>query len=322
MQPTYSPSPVITKFHHAEFNNPIAILQAKRGRLISVCIPTLNEEDTIGDVVSTLRKSLIEKAPIIDELAIMDSGSTDRTREVAAAAGAQVFLASDILPYLPPARGKGENIWKAVAALKGEIICFVDGDVCNMHSRFVLGTLGPLLLYDHLLYVKGYYDRPHAIAESGRQPAGGGRVTEALVRPLLSLFYPELSGLIQPLSGEYAARKKLLESLSMPTGYGVETAHLLDIADHYGTHVLAQTDLDERHHRHQDTTSLGRMSFAILHAFFRRAESSGRLKIHSSLPTLYTYFLREEGVSRPFSWHCPDIERPPLQQIAKSHPPD
>ncbi|GAB4178588.1 MAG: glucosyl-3-phosphoglycerate synthase [Terrimicrobiaceae bacterium] len=306
---------MIATFHHGEFGDAGVLERWKRGRLISVCIPTLNEEDTVGDVVRVLREELVEKSGLVDELAVMDSGSTDRTREVAAAAGARVVLASEVMPWVGPACGKGENIWKAVAALRGDILCFVDGDVRNMHPRFVMGTVGPLLAEDRLMYVKGYYDRPHAVAEVGQRPAGGGRVTEALVRPLFALFYPELTGLVQPLAGEYAARRDVLESLPMPTGYGVETAHLIDVLEKFGAGAIGQTDLDERQHRHQDTASLGRMSFAILHAFFTRAHRSGRLQVPGDLPTAYRHFLRDEGVCKEFSWELPDIERPPLREV-------
>jgi len=299
-------------YHHGEFADPARLVEEKAGLRISVCVPTYNEEDTIGEVVRVLRESLVEGCGFVDELAVVDSGSVDRTREVAAAAGADVFLASEILPEEGPARGKGENIWKAVAGLKGDILCFVDGDVRNMHPRFVWGTVGPLLREPGLQYVKGYYDRPHAAAGVGARPAGGGRVTEALVRPLFALFFPELAGLVQPLAGEYAARREVLERIPMPTGYGVETAHLLDVLAGWGAGAIGQTDLEERLHRHQDTASLGRMSFAILHAFLTRAEAAGMIELKASLPGLYRHFMREDGVCQAVEWTLPDRERQPL----------
>jgi glucosyl-3-phosphoglycerate synthase len=217
------------------------------------------------------------------------------------------------LPGEGEARGKGENIWKAVARLRGDVLCFVDGDVRNMHPRFVAGTVGPLLGCPDLRYVKGFYDRPHAAAEVGVRPAGGGRVTEALVRPLFAMFYPELAGMVQPLAGEYAVRREVLESIPMPTGYGVETAHLLDVLGRWGSHALAQTDLDERIHHHQNTASLGRMSFAILHAFFARTPQCRGLV--PELPRIYRHFMREEGACREVVWEMPDFERPPLVEV-------
>jgi glucosyl-3-phosphoglycerate synthase len=300
----------LTTFHHSEFADVGRLIAQKGASKISLCIPTLNEEDTVGEVIRVLKAELQDHHPLLDEVAVVDSGSTDRTREVARAAGADVYLASEILPGEGPGRGKGENIWKAVAALQGDILCFVDGDVRNMHPRFVLGTVGPLLSRPELQYVKGYYDRPHAAAEVGVRPAGGGRVTEALVRPLFSLFYPELAGFVQPLAGEYAARRSVLETMSMPTGYGVETAHLMDVLEGWGLGALAQTDLDERLHRHQDTTSLGRMSFAVLHAFFQRAKP--KISLAGPLDDHYRHFMREEGATREILWKFADFERPPL----------
>lgn len=307
----------VTTLHHGEFGNLVDLVQRKKdqGLTISLCIPTLNEEDTIGEVVSVLKRALKDECPLLDEVAVVDSGSEDRTRAVARAAGADVYLASEILPQVGPAKGKGENIWKATHQLKGDIICFVDGDVRNMHPRFVYGIVGALLCHPQLQYVKGYYDRPHAVVEVGERPAGGGRVTEALVRPLLSLFYPELAGLVQPLAGEYAARREVLEAIPMPTGYGVETAHLLDVFSRWGVEAIGQCDLDERLHRHQDTASLGRMSFAILRCFLERAQASGRLTLRESPASLYRHFMRREGVCEIIEWECPDIERPPLRDL-------
>ncbi|HRJ72801.1 MAG TPA: glucosyl-3-phosphoglycerate synthase [Terrimicrobiaceae bacterium] len=308
----------IATFHHGEFAVLDALREAKsqQGIAVSLCIPTLNEEDTIGEVVSCLRSALQERVPLLDEVAVVDSGSSDRTREVAAAAGAEVHLASEILPEAGPARGKGENIWKAVHQLRGDILCFVDGDVRNMHPRFVYGPLGVLLRQPQVSYVKGFYDRPHAAVEIGVRPAGGGRVTEALVRPLFSLFFPELAGLVQPLAGEYAARRSVLEAIAMPSGYGVETAHLIDVLQGWGAGALAQCDLDERIHRHQDTASLGRMSFSILRAFLLRARRDGILHAAADLPDVYRQFVRDEGVMRLIEARLEDLERPPLRGLA------
>ncbi len=302
----------IPTFHHAEYSDPAVLhaLKQNQGLTVSLCIPTLNEEDTIGEVLHALRGPLVDDCPLLDEMTVIDSGSGDRTREVAAAAGASVRLASDILPACGPAKGKGENIWKATAALRGDILCFVDGDVRNMHPRFVLGPLGVLLAHPEYSYVKGFYDRPHPAVEMGIRPAGGGRVTEALVRPLVSLFFPDLAGLVQPLAGEYAARRDVLEAIPMPTGYGVELAHLLDVFQRLGPGVIAQCDLEERLHRHQDTGSLGRMSFAILHAFFLRAGFQT-----PPLAPVYRHFVRDEGVMRLLESPFTDIERPPLLEV-------
>jgi len=304
----------IATFSHLEFADLGKLLELKQRQklTVSLCIPTFNEEETIGGIVSLLRAALVEGIPLLDELAIIDSGSADATCEAARAAGADVHAAAEILPEAGPARGKGENVWKAVHQLKGDILVFIDGDVRNMHPRFVYGTLGVLLQNPAILYAKGFYDRKGSSAEIGVRPAGGGRVTEALVRPLFSLFFPELAGLVQPLAGEYAARREALETLSMPSGYGVETAHLIDIAQRCGAHRLAQCDLEERVHRHQDTASLGRMSFAILHAFFQRARV---LSPGTRLSGVYRHFVRENGVMRPEESPIADLERPPLRDL-------
>lgn len=258
-------------FHHHDFADIPALVAEKEaaGLRVSLCIPTLNEEGTIARVVSTLRADLLDKHPLLDELVVIDSSSTDRTRALADDAGAVVVLAADILPFQGHRIGKGENLWKAVHHLSGDILCFVDGDIGNIHPRFVYGTVGPLIRYPEIGYVKGFYERPLLAAE-GVDPRGGGRVTEILVRPLLQRFCPELAGLHQPLAGEYAARREILEAIPFPTGYGVETAHLLDVHRAHGIAAIAQTDLDERIHRNRSLAQLGRMSGEILDAFFAR----------------------------------------------------
>ncbi len=258
-------------FHHLHFADIAALAADKQaaGLTASLCIPTLNEEGTIARIVETLRTALIDAHPLLDELVVIDSGSTDRTRELAADAGAEVVLASDLLPFQGTRAGKGENLWKAVHHCRGNLIAFVDGDIGNIHPRFVTGTLGPLIRHPEIGYVKGFYERPF-LATEGVDPRGGGRVTEILVRPLFDRFCPELAGLHQPLAGEYAARREILESIPFPTGYGVETAHLIDVWRAHGISAIAQTDLDERIHRNRSLADLGRMSDQILDAFLPR----------------------------------------------------
>ena len=258
-------------FHHHDFTDLPALVAEKEaaGLSISLCIPTLNEEGTIARIVETLRHSLVDERRLLDELVVIDSGSSDRTRALAAEAGAQVIEASDILPFRANRRGKGENLWKAVHHCVGDIICFVDGDIGNIHPRFVYGTVGPMIRHTDVSYVKGFYERP-LLASEGVDPRGGGRVTELLVRPLFARFCPELTALHQPLAGEYAARRSVLEAIPFPTGYGVETAHLIDVWREHGIEAIAQTDLDERIHRNRSLADLGRMSGEILDAFFSR----------------------------------------------------
>ncbi len=186
-------------FHHSQFEDLKRLVEAKEKQnlTISVCIPTLNEEKTIGKEIVIFRSELMEQYPLIDELAVIDSGSTDRTLEVAASFGADVYLSAEILPRWGFKRGKGENLWKAIYQLKGDIIVYVDADIKNIHPRFVYGLVAPLIFRPEIKYVKAFYDRPLALSDQIR-PSGGGRVTEILIRPLFSLFFPELTALIQP----------------------------------------------------------------------------------------------------------------------------
>ena len=263
-------------FHHSQFFDQLELLKQKEktGLTISLCIPTLNEEATIGKEIVLFRSELMERYPLVDEIAVIDSGSKDKTLEVAAAFGADTYFAGDILPSEGHKMGKGENLWKAIYQLKGDIICYVDADIKNIHPRFCYGLVAPLLYRPEISYVKAFYDRPLAFSQ-GIRPSGGGRVTEILVRPLFSLFYPELTALMQPLSGEYAVRRNVLERLPFPIGYGVETAHLMDIYQEFGLDALGQTDLDQRVHRNQETLALGKMSFGILQTFLHRLERHG-----------------------------------------------
>lgn len=244
----------------------------KKGLKISLCLPTLNEEKTIGKEVILFKSELMERYPLLDEIAVIDSGSEDKTLEVAKNFGADTYLASEILPDLEPKRGKGENLWKSIYQLDGDVIVYVDADISNIHPRFVYGLIAPLIYRDEVKYVKGFYDRPLALSGSVRH-SGGGRVTEILVRPLFSLFFPDLTALIQPLSGEYAVRREVLEQIAFPIGYGVETSHLIDVYSKYGMEAFAQTDLDKRVHENKATQDLGKMSFGILQTFIKRAKA-------------------------------------------------
>ena len=303
-------------FHHGAFWDLIKLVKEKekKGLKISLCIPTLNEEKTIGKEVLILRSELMERYPLVDEFAVIDSGSQDKTLEVASNYGADVYLASDILPEVGNKRGKGENLWKAIHQLKGDIICYVDADISNIHPRFVYGLVAPLIHRDEVTYVKAFYDRPLNYS-SGLRPSGGGRVTEILTRPLFSLFYPELSQIIQPLSGEYAARREVLEKIPFPIGYGVETSHLLDLYELYGLETFAQTDLDRRVHRNQTTNALGKMSFGILQTFFNRLHAQGKLDQMPDLETFYRRFEVEDGNYRQLVQEVVEEERPPMIEI-------
>jgi len=303
-------------FHHSEFWDMQELLRAKQeaGVTISLCVPTLNEEKTIGKEVIVFKSELMDRYPFVDEFAVIDSGSSDRTLEIAASYGADTYLSADILPKHGDKPGKGENLWKAIHQLKGDIICYVDADIKNIHPKFVTGLVAPLLYRPEVHYVKAFYDRPLAVSDEVR-PSGGGRVTEILVRPLFSMFFPELSALIQPISGEYAVRRELLETLSFPIGYGVETAHLIDVYQAHGLGALAQTDLDKRVHRNQPTVDLGKMSFGILQSFINRLRSYGLITGTPDLSSLFRQFQAEGRRYEMIAREMIEEERPPMISI-------
>ena len=303
-------------FHHGEFLDILKLVKEKekKGLKISLCIPTLNEEKTIGKEVLILRSELMERYPLIDEFAVIDSGSEDKTLEVAKNYGADVYLASEILTSVGDKKGKGENLWKAIHQLKGDIICYVDADISNIHPRFVYGLVAPLIQKEEVKYVKAFYDRPLNYS-SGLRASGGGRVTEILIRPLFSLFYPELTNIIQPLSGEYAARREVLEAIPFPIGYGVETSHLLDLYEKFGLSAFAQTDLDRRVHRNQSTNALGKMSFGILQTFLNRLQSQNKIDRILSIETFYRRFEVENGSYNQLVQEVVEEERPPMIEV-------
>ncbi|MGW2961578.1 glucosyl-3-phosphoglycerate synthase [Streptomyces sp. NPDC001220] len=284
------------------------ILAAKQrtGQSVSVVLPALNEEATVGDIVAIIRHDLMRQAPLVDELVVVDSGSTDRTAAVAAAAGARVVHRDTILPRIPTVPGKGEVLWRSLLVTTGDIVCFVDADLREFSSDFVTGIVGPLLTDPDVDLVKAMYDRP--LAGSAGQ---GGRVTELMARPLLNMHWPQLAGFVQPLGGEYAARRSLLEQLPFPVGYGVELGMLVDALHLVGLDALAQVDVGVRKHRHQDGQALGRMSAAI----YRTAQL--RLaRGHLIRPSL-TQFERGEDGFEPRTYSVDTEERPPMAEIAE-----
>jgi glucosyl-3-phosphoglycerate synthase len=300
------------RFHHSKFEHTDALVALKQHQRISVCIPTLNEAETIGAIVETVRRELMERVPLVDEILVIDSDSADATRDIAARAGARVFRSSEIAPEYGSQPGKGENLWKALHAATGDILCYIDGDIANFHPGFVTGLVGPLLTDLEIDYVKAYYERPLAQGDA-LHSTGGGRVSEILVRPLISVFYPELNPILQPLSGEYAARRSLLQTLAFPTGYGVEIAHLIDLARDGKLGRIAQTDLVRRIHRNRDDGDLGDTAFAILRVILRRLERDGKLSLSSPPTDLHQRWLIDADRVQAVSKRIPEPERPPLR---------
>jgi glucosyl-3-phosphoglycerate synthase len=222
-------------------------------------------------VIRTVKDALMDAAPLLDEIVLIDSNSTDRTRQIAKELGVPVYIHQELLPQYGARRGKGEALWKSLFVTRGDIIAWIDTDIFNIHPRFVYGIVGPLIMYSHVQYVKGFYRRPLKVDDK-MQASGGGRVTELMARPLINLFYPELSGVIQPLSGEYAGRRSALEQASFYSGYGVETGMLIDVFEQHGLAAIAQVDLLERVHHNQPLEALSKMSFAILQTVMQRLE--------------------------------------------------
>ncbi|MEU5902700.1 MULTISPECIES: glucosyl-3-phosphoglycerate synthase [Streptomyces] len=290
-------------------DRPLDLLAAAKragGASVSVVLPALDEEGTVGEIVAEIRRELMERVPLVDELLVVDSGSTDRTAEVAAAAGAKVVHRDAILPRLPAVAGKGEVLWRSLLATSGDIVAFVDADLKEFSADFVSGIVGPLLTDPDVAFVKAMYDRP--LAGAGGQ---GGRVTELMARPLLNMHWPRLAGFVQPLGGEYAARRSLLERLPFPVGYGVELGLLVDALHTVGLDALAQVDVGVRRHRHQDGQALGRMAAAI----YRTAQV--RLaRGHLVRPEL-TQFVRGEGGFEPRTHPVDTEERPPMADVAE-----
>ncbi|MFO8048653.1 MAG: glucosyl-3-phosphoglycerate synthase [Desulfosudaceae bacterium] len=304
-------------FHHSEFADLNRLVAAKQARdlTISLCFPTLNEEKTIAKEIVIMKSELMQRYPLIDEIVVIDSGSTDRTLDIAAEYGAATHTADEILPSLELFRGKGENLWKALYVTTGDILVYIDADIKNIHPRFVYALVGPLILNDNLKYAKAFYDRPIALDKNKTLPSGGGRVTELVIRPLFSLFFPELAQILQPLSGEYAGFREIFENIPFPIGYGVETSMILDIYKKWGLNVIAQVDLDKRIHTNQETKDLGKMAFVIMQTFFDRIEKLGRIQLTRKLFNEMIQFVlvQNEHVPEVHQFFSP--ERPPIIEI-------
>jgi glucosyl-3-phosphoglycerate synthase len=304
-------------FHYSAFKDISRLVaqKEKKNLKISLCLPTLNEEKTIAKEIVIMKSELMTRHPLLDEIVVVDSGSTDRTKEIAKNYGVDVYDASEILPDLPAYKGKGENLWKALYITKGDIIVYLDADIKNIHHRFVYGLIGPLLLYDNLKYTKAFYDRPIAIGKDEMRPTGGGRVTELVIRPLFSLFYPELTQILQPLSGEYAGYREIFQKIPFPIGYGVETSMILDIYERWGLDAIAQVDLERRIHRNQDTKALGRMAFVIQKTFLTRLKNSSRIEINADMFDKMIQYNLNRDRYQPDIIEIAGHERPPMDSI-------
>ena len=302
-------------YHADEFEDldHLLELKEKQNLTISAALPALNEQRTIGRVIRIIKENLVDKAGLVDEVVLLDSGSTDQTREIASRLGIPVYVHQELLPHYGARHGKGEALWKSLYVTRGDIILWIDTDILNINPRFVYGLIGPLLINPELQFVKGFYRRPMRIGN--KTQAGGGRVTELTARPLLNLFFPELSGVVQPLSGEYGGRRRALESLPFFSGYGVETGLLIDMFERFGLSAIGQVDLQERIHHNQPLEALSLMSFAIIQVVINRLEERyGREILEDVNKTMKLirygderFFLDVEEVT--------ELERPPMKNL-------
>ena len=293
-------------FTHRDFS-PEGLARDRVGP-VSVCLPARNEAKTIGPILQALLP--LRDCGLVDQLVVVDD-STDETAEIARSLGAEVHRQAELMPELGPPRGKGDAMWRALTVLEGELVCFLDADSEGLGPHFAYGLLAPLIMRPEISFVKGYYRRPFRVGTT-TFPDGGGRVTELTARPLLNLFYPDLAGIQQPLAGEMAARRSLLDQLPFVTGYGVDIALLIDAYRTVGLAGLAQVDLDLRQNAHQSLRDLGPMASAVLHAVATRLEREGRLR--GPLPTAFA----GPGIGTTAPLTEVPVERPPLATLREA----
>lgn len=303
-------------FHADEFADLHRLLERKqqRGLTISLALPALNEEKTVGKVIWTIKSALHDEIPLLDEIVLIDSNSTDLTREIARDLGVPVYIHQDILPQYGARHGKGEALWKSLYVTHGDIVLWIDTDIVNIHPRFIYGLIGPLLSMPNLMFIKGFYLRPIRVGDT-IQAGGGGRVTELTARPMLNLFYPALSGLIQPLSGEYGGRRSALEKLPFSSGYGVETGLLIDTLETFGLRAIGQVDLIERIHHNQQLTALSKMSFAIIQTVMRKLNRRYGFQIPRDINRSMKIIRHEKGHFFLEVEEIAERERPPIATL-------
>ncbi len=263
-------------FHHSQFSpQQVAAVRARGdGESVSVCLPARECAATVATIVERL--SELRELGVVDEIVVVDAASADGTAERARAAGATVHQEAELLPQFGPVLGKGDAMWRALSVLRGDCVCYLDADSEGFSGHFCTGLLGPLLCEPGVQFVKGFYRRPFE-QDGVTLPEGGGRVNHLMARPALALFYPHLSAVRQPLAGEIAARRELLERVPFATGYGVEIAMLIDIWEEIGGDGVAQVDLELHRNRHQPLRALTPMAHTVLATIARRLQREGRL---------------------------------------------
>jgi glucosyl-3-phosphoglycerate synthase len=286
------------RFDHSQYSA-TSLIRAKGVERITVCVPAKDEVSTIGAIVEIIRHELVETVPLVDEILVVDDCSTDGTAAIAAASGAKVVSTDEILVDHGIGTGKGEALWKGTHVATGTIIAFCDADIEGFAPHFVTGLVGPLLEDPTVRFVKGYYDRPAVHA-----PGTGGRTTELVARPVIALLHPGLSDVVQPLAGEYAARREVLECLPFVQGYGVDIGLLIDVAHHFGLDAIAQVDLGRRVHRNRSLDELSPQALSVMRTALERAG------VHAVNPAV----LLRPGLA-PVA--CAHVERPPLAHLGR-----
>ncbi|MET1038629.1 MAG: glucosyl-3-phosphoglycerate synthase [Aeromicrobium sp.] len=286
-----------------------ALVAAKGGTRVSVLIPARDEADTVGAIVATLRTELMDGVPLVDEIIVIDSHSTDGTAQVAREAGATVFHVDEIVPAAGTRAGKGEAMWKALAVMSGDVGIYLDADVQEFSADFVIGLLGPLLLQDELVFVKAFYDRPWSSGPA--RSSGGGRVTELVARPLILDRVPLLSGFVQPLAGECAFRVEAVLDVPFVSDYGVDIGLMIDVVRNHGLAAMAQVDLGLRRHRHQDLVALSAMTQHVQAAVELRAEPGPAREVQNT-----AVVFRREGDDMQMSERTTTtVVRPPMREV-------
>jgi glucosyl-3-phosphoglycerate synthase len=308
-------------FHHSQFEDIERLMELKQQQRvkISLGIPTLNEADNVANVISVLRESLYVRHHLLDEIAIIDSGSQDNTVAIAERAGAKVIESERHLREFGAFYGKGENLWKSLHVLRGDILCWVDADIKNIHPKYVYGLVGPLLHRKGLGYARGFYRR--AITFKGNVVSyGGGRTTEIAVRPLLNLFFPELTGFVQPLCGQAAGRREVFEKIPFSVGYGVEIGHLIDISRKFGLGKMCQVDLGEVEHENKETAALGRQAFSIMQVISKRLAEREKAEFLEKFCRVYRFPEIREDAGKQAEYFLSEKEivekeRPPIRSL-------
>jgi glucosyl-3-phosphoglycerate synthase len=296
--------PGVTRMYHHRAFRARDLCAARRGRTVTLCLPAKDEAATVGPIVEMARRQLMERLPVLDEILVVDDGSTDETAATAIAAGARVVTTQTPLEGFAPGTGKGEALWRGLHAATGDLVAYCDADITNFGPRFVIGLVAPLLLEPSIGFVKGFYDRPVQ-----GDAAAGGRTTELVARPLISLLFPHLAGMVQPLSGEYAGRRDVLESVPFVQSYGVDLGLLIDVSAQWGADAIAQVDLGTRVHRNRTLDQLSPQALAIMQTAF--------IKAGLPVPDAARATLERPGREPLVMTH---VERPPLASLGRRRP--